>query len=387
MKKVAIMGLVNWVNYGEQFLANTVEYLVGSDYDTKNIDFRPERNPFGYLIYYAAVILDKILFFWKESARLILFGVKCLCKKYYMDNLQECKAIIFACGSYKYGTQKLWAYYSVAIEVAEQLGIPVMFDAVNIQDYSDSDWRCQCLKQHTNYSCVKVFTTRDGEYGLDKLRSCYLEKESSVYSEAVGDPAFWIPECYQLNRSPNANKIGVNLIRSGIFSDYGYAFGEEQLIDLYCNLFKALDEKGIEWELFTNGLKVDYDTGKSILQKCDMTDRPIIVPQSPRQLVELIAGYKGIIGARLHACICAYSIDVPMVGFIWDEKMLRFAQITGTENNFLSADELTGEALCERIQTVLNGEYNAQIRNVWKQKTEASIKSFLKQYVDTQTDA
>lgn len=380
MKKIAVMGLVDWVNFGERFLADTVAYLVGDQYDIARIDFRPKKKTFGYLIFGMTVIAARVLSFWKESARLTLFGVRCFTKRYYEKQLKECDAIIFACGSYKYGTQKLWAYYSVVIEVAEKLNIPVMFDAMNIQDFNEKDWRCRCLKQHTNYSCVKCFTTRDGVYGLDKLRTCYLEPGTKIHSETVGDPAFWIPECYGVERNKNSGKIGVNLIRTGVFADYGLKMTEEQLSDIYCELVKRLEKEHVEWEFFTNGLQVDYEAGRNILQKCGMPEREIVIPESAKDLVEIIAGYKGIIGARLHACICAYSLDVPLTGFIWDEKMLRFAQIAGLEQNFLTEEELTGDALYIRLDEMVNKNYDREVRNSWKQKTKESIDNFLMQY-------
>lgn len=377
MKKVAVMGLVDWVNYGEQFLADTVAYLVGDQYAIARIDFRPKKKIFGYMIYYVTVIAAGLLSFWKESARLILFGVRCLTRRYYEKCLQECDAVIFACGSYKYGTQKLWAYYSIVIEVAQKYNIPVMFDAMNIQDFDGNDWRCRCLREHTNYSCVKCFTTRDGAYGLDKLRTCYLEQGTAIHSEAVGDPAFWIPECYGVERNRKTGKIGINLIRTGVFADYGLRMTEEQLVDIYCQLIRCLEKDNVEWEFFTNGLQVDCEAGRKILQKCGMENREIVVPESAERLVEIIAGYQGIIGARLHACICAYSLDVPMVGFVWDEKMLRFAQIAGLEQNFLKEEELTGNLLYIRLKEMLNRNYDEEKRNSWKQKTKESIRNFL----------
>lgn len=381
MKKVAVMGLIDWINYGEQFLGNTVSYLVGTDYDIKSIDFRPKKNKCRYLVYYFTVILAKILAFWKKSHCVVLFGIKCLAKRYYEEQLKDCDSIIFACGSYKYGTQKLWAYYSVVIEVAQKLNIPVMFNAMNIQDFKEDDWRCKCLKKYTNYQCVKVFTTRDGEYGLNKLRTDYLEKDTPIYSDAVGDPAFWIPECYGVKRMNEGNKVGVNLIRGGVFEDYGLHITEQQLLEIYCQLIRKLETEQIDWEMFTNGLEVDLDFGKAVLQRCGMSERKIVVPKSAQDLVERIAGYKGVIGARLHACICAYSLDVPVVGFIWDEKMLRFAQISDLEENFLKEEELSGEALYETLRDLLDKSYNKELRDIWKQKTKVSIEQFLTQYM------
>lgn len=377
MKKVAVMGLIDWENYGEQFLGNTVAYLVGAEYEVKSIDFRPKNNKIRYLIYCFTVLLTKLLSFWNGCHAIVYAGVKLWVKKYYKQQLQDCDSIIFACGSYKFGTQRLWAFYSVVIEVATDLQIPVMFNAVNIQDYKESDWRCRCLKEHTNRDVVRTFTTRDGEYGLSKLRTDYLQADSDIISAAVGDPAFWIPECYNKQKETGAKKIGVNLIRPGVFADYGLNVTEEELIDIYCALIQRLEQEQVDWEFFTNGLEVDYEAGKTILQRLGMEATSIIVPQSAEHLVDLIKGYKGIIGARLHACICAYSLDVPMVSFIWDEKMLRFAEIAGLQSRFLTEKELDGNALYDCLMEHIDDEYDVEKRNSWKMKTKTSIASFL----------
>lgn len=49
---------------------------------------------------------------------------------------------------------------------------------------------CKSL-QHT---MVKVFTTRDGQAGINELRMLY-GVPSTVTVCAVGDSGFWIPEC------------------------------------------------------------------------------------------------------------------------------------------------------------------------------------------------
>lgn len=377
MKKVAVMGLIDWENYGEQFLGNTVAYLIGSEYEVKSIDFRPKKNKIRYLFYCFTVILTRIFSFWNGCHRIVYGGVKLWVKQYYKKQLKDCDSIVFACGSYKYGTQRLWAFYSVVIEVASALQIPVMFNAANIQDFDESDWRCMCLKEHTNADVVKMFTTRDGDYGLQKLRTDYLQTNSGIMSDAVGDPAFWIPECYNKARQIDSNKIGVNLIRPGVFADYGLNITEEEVIEIYCDLIKRLEQEHVTWELFTNGLDVDLNVGKTILQRLGMESVSIVVPQSAEHLVDLITGYRGIIGARLHACICAYSLDVPMVSFVWDEKMLRFAEIADLQKRFLLENELTGDALYDCLMEHIDKSYNVKKREQWKAKTRESIAFFL----------
>lgn len=109
-----------------------------------------------------------------------------------------------------------------------------------------------------------------------------------------------------------------------------------------------------------------------------MEDHTIRIPESDLDLVKMIAGYKGILGARLHACICAYSLDVPFASFIWDEKMLRFAEITGNTERFLTEDKLDVENMKQCFMYSMQQQYDVKIREEWKQKTKQSIDEFVK---------
>lgn len=377
MKKIAVMGLVGWNNYGEQFLAKCTEYLIGGQQEVEFIDFEPPHNPIGNMLYYMFIVLSRLIPVRTISDKLVWYGVCLRSKRYFRKHLQQCDKIIFACGSYKYGTQKLWAYYSLAIELAQKMQIKVMFNGVNVQDYNGGNGKCEWLKQHTNYSCVTQFTTRDGEHGVDKLNADYLT-DTPVKAIAVGDPAFWIPECYGIQKEAETSIIGINLIRGRIFEDYGGNMTEERLLDFYCDYIRWLESRSVSWELFTNGLKVDYEFGLKVLKKCNMEDHTIRIPESDLDLVKMIAGYKEILGARLHACICAYSLDVPFASFIWDEKMLRFAEITGNTERFLTEDKLDVENMKQCFMYSMQQQYDVKIREEWKQKTKQSIDEFVK---------
>ena len=47
-------------------------------------------------------------------------------------------------------------------------------------------------------------------------------------------------------------------------------------------------------------------------------------PETPRELVELIASFRSIIGFRLHSHIIAASLDIPSVALVWDQKLPSF---------------------------------------------------------------
>ena len=105
MKKIAVMGLVGWNNYGEQFLAKCTEYLIGGQQEVEFIDFEPPHNPIGNMLYYMFIVLSRLIPVRTISDKFVWYGVCLRSKRYFRKHLQQCDKIIFACGSYKYGTQ------------------------------------------------------------------------------------------------------------------------------------------------------------------------------------------------------------------------------------------------------------------------------------------
>ncbi len=383
MKKVALMGLCNYENMGDQIIARTLYYLIRTidgGYEPYYVNFQPERIGYKYEKYKSRRKKVENKGLGQLEHKLIYLIMKDFVAEYYKENLQKADALIFSCGSFKYGTQNLWTTYSIAVEYAQKYNVPVMFDAMNIQDYNGKDWRCRFLKKHANYDCVKMISSRDGDCGVRKLEEYYIEK-SGISLLPVGDPAFWVKECYGIEHSPG-EVIGINLIRNGIFKDYGADISDERLMEFYYEIIKALEEKGYKWEFFTNGMKKDKEFGENVMKKygIDIVSHKIKVPATDRELVEIIAGYKAIVGARLHACITAYSLDIPFSGFYWDKKMIHFAEEAEIKENFCTLNELNGEKVVEKLENSMKTRFNEDIRNDWKEKTRQSLIKFLGEY-------
>lgn len=379
-RKVVIMGLGNINNYGDNFILQCVKYVVDElgTYTSEIVDFEPPMCLTKKIVYFLVLCLSKICLIKKIRYRIIYFAVKIRCQKEYKSKLLNAGALIFGCGSFKYGTQKLWAYYSLAIELADLLDIPVMFNAMNIQRYDAKDWRCQFLREHANSECVKVITSRDGEFGAKRLIKDYHMNKNKIY-DGVGDVAFWIPECYGIKKKLGRNKVGINLIYGNIFKRYGNVLTEGELVNIYVNLLHKLDGEGVQWEFFTNGLSSDYEFGKKVLKKYGKKGMSIIVPESDIDLLNIIVGYEKILGARLHACIGAYALDIPFVGFLWDEKLLHFSEMTETKDNFIQEKRLTSQEIYSRLNR-LNDELSDKqkaVRQMWKERTYKYIREFL----------
>ncbi len=383
-KKVVIMGLESLNNYGDNFIIDCIKYLVDNlnIYQSEIVDFEPAMNKVKKLIYYFILCMAKISPFKIVRYKLIFMAVKFRCQKTYRSKLSNASALIFGAGSFKYGTQKLWAYYSLAIEIASELQIPVMFNAMNIQKYNSKDWRCRFLQEHANSTCVKMITCRDGNYGVERLKKDWgIQKKLSC--NAVGDVAFWIPECYQIYEKKRENVIGINLIDGNIFKRYGNSLTEDELLQVYFDLLNELDRKGIQWELFTNGLSCDYEFGIKLLKKYGDKNIKIKVPESETDLIRIITQYRAVLGARLHTCICAYALSVPFIGFVWDEKLYHFSKMAEIETCFVKETALSGKLLYEKIisKDIILNHRQIELRELWKRETQKYIAAFLQEHV------
>lgn len=381
MKKAAIFNVLNINNHGDRFIADCVKYLAENEqgFSADIYSLEPFVNPLIKLIYLGILFISKLLKGKELKDKLVLSATIIRCKKYYRKTLSSYDAVIIGGGSFKYGTQKVWAEYSVLIDVAEELNLPVMFNAVNIQKYDPSSWKCKYLTKHASKPNVRMITSRDGDFGVKRLREEYKIPDRIICA-GVGDPAFWIPDCYNIARTECNETVGINIINGKNYRLYGGTRSEEEIVDFYCGLLKKLDEKNIRWELFTNGIQADYLFGKRILQKYGQKGAEIYIPVSAKDTVDKIASYKVILGARLHACICAYSLDVPFIGLNWDEKILHFSEMSETEELFFSEDQLDAEIISEKIECLLRQGYqfSAGNRDYWKEKTRSFLCEYLR---------
>ena len=53
----------------------------------------------------------------------------------------------------------------------------------------------------------------------------------------------WTKETYNVEDVKKTDIIGVGVIRGKIFTDYGFDFSEEQIVNSYVNIIRKLEEK------------------------------------------------------------------------------------------------------------------------------------------------
>ncbi|MGN1050680.1 MAG: polysaccharide pyruvyl transferase family protein, partial [Acutalibacteraceae bacterium] len=289
---------------------------------------------------------------------------------------KDADAVMFAGGGFlKFRTQGLNYYVEQIIKIAEKKGIPVMMNGVGIEGYDSEDIRCQKLKAAINKDVVKIITTRDD---IDTLQNNYIYNKNIITSR-VGDPALWTPECYGVKRSHKRKKIGINLIRGNVFQDYGNSLSALQLKNFYLKLIRGIESRGWDWVLFSNGMKGDQVFGAKMCKDLGVSVNKKLcpAPRTSMELLDLVRSFKVVFGARLHACITSYSIDVPVVGLIWSEKSQIFCDVIGKPENYFKEDELDIETILDTIEKNFDEEYDKGIRDELKELTNKYVKIFV----------
>lgn len=393
-KKIAIIGLYSLPNMGDLILCEASQFLTreygkkfGKEFEIIPIDLCPryasDYKGIEYIKYRISRKMKTIAskkFKYEDGSKsrynyeYNMWALRL--KRFYTKSLKSVDAIMFAGGGFlKFRTQGLNYYVEMVIDIAKKYNIPVMMNGVGIEGYDINDVRCQNLKKAINSDVVKVITTRDD---IDTLRDKYIENPN-IKTSRVGDPALWTPECYNVKRDENRTVFGINIIRGNVFKDYGNESSYNDLKVFYKDLITELESRNVEWILFSNGMKSDQRFGKKILKELgmDIEEKLLPAPKTSMELLDMVKSFKCIFGARLHACITAYSMDVPVVGFIWNEKTRMFAEIIGKKDNFFEENNLNIKDIVDCILQAADEEYDARIRNESKNLTVKFVNEFL----------
>ena len=134
--------------------------------------------------------------------------------------------------------------------------------------------------------------------------------------------------------------------------------------------------------MFCNGMPSDYALGQKILKRLNLSKEKLLpAPRSGQELVDIISGFNAVICARFHACMTAYSLFIPFVGFLWDDKLRFFAESLDIKPLFCDVNELDGVSIVNRLESVEKFKWRKDIGLFYKQKTNVAIRMFLSKYV------
>ena len=390
MKKVAVIGLYAIKNAGDNILCEATQYLIkqkNPEVQIVEVDVNPRIKSYKGLElipFWISKVLIRIsgsIFKYENSSKFryyyeyFMWWLKI--NRKFKTQLKDVDAIVFAGGGFlKFRTQGLNYYVEQIMKIAKKNNIPVMMNGVGIEGNSETDIRCQRLKKAINQDCFKVITTRDD---IDTLKNNYIVNPNTKIAH-VGDPALWVPECYNMKRNENpSNVVGINVIRGRVYQAYGNTLSEFELLNFYKKLVQGVEERGWDWVLFSNGMAADQKFGTMLLRALGCSDRTKILPTANNSVdfLEQIRSFKLVFGARLHACITSYALDVPVVGLIWSEKLRIFADVIGKKNSYFEESELNIDNILDAMEREMNSNYDKSIRDDLRARTKNYLEMFM----------
>ncbi len=248
------------------------------------------------------------------------------------------------------------------VRFADAQKIPVYFNAVGVEGYDESNARCQELAAALRLPCVRGVTTRD-DWQL--LFDSYLSGAKTP-KRLVYDPAIFSSDIFHIKRQPETQTIGIGVIRDGIFSDYGNdSFPREKQLSFWSGIAEELTKRGIPWKFFTNGVGRDEEFMNAIVEHMGVSKEECCMPRprSARQLVETISGFHRVIAGRMHAHIIAYSLGIPSVGILWNDKVRIWSERIGEAENYLAPAKCEAK---EAVELLLHAKRNRLFWPRWQ---------------------
>lgn len=251
----------------------------------------------------------------------------------------------------------------------------VFFNGNGISKTNSDELKALLMELMNDKNTVQVTTRGDFE-----TAKSYVTAEKKYPVEHILDPAIFSAQTYKISRDKNSELIGVGLIRPEIFKENGRDLEVDDVMKMYVELFDELDKRGYKWELFCNGTNADYNFAKSVLEESGRSVEKLAPqPRKNKDLIKLVAKYKGIIAARFHANIIATSLEVPNVALVWNDKMLGFAELTGTSHRYICDKEslLNASRLADVLEKGIEEGFDKNIIDKAKLKTKKEMAHIL----------
>ena len=243
-------------------------------------------------------------------------------------------------------------YYLTIINVAKLLGLKVMLYANGMGPISDKN----VPKVTRVLNKVDLITLREN-ISMAELQRCRVTRPKI---EITADPAYLLQPCPKNEAAELMKSFGVNgravAISVREWSSAGDGFEAE--------IAKAADmlaEKGYTPLFFPMQMSKDLAISRSIMRRMKtpgaIIDREITVSQ----MLGIIRECGAVIGMRLHSLIFASSVNVPMLGIIYDPK-IRGSMEYMNQRRYIDVTEVSGEALCAMAMDCLENSDNIRSR-------------------------
>lgn len=247
-----------------------------------------------------------------------------------------------------------------AVRLAETRGVPVAFTLVGVGARPWGWLGGRLLRRAVGSPAVKAVLVRD-EASAVALRAHMRGRLAAPLTVAV-DPAVAAAAAYGVAAAGDG-PIGLGVMAPHQLASVGAHLDEAALLAFWVALVELLAGQGHKPVLFTNGLPGDERFLSVITRKLEENQdvkadlngawRRQPCPQTPRGLVEAVAGFRAVVAFRLHACIVATALDKPVVALAWDDKVRAFMARLGRGAHVVPRAELSARRVAEALERAL----------------------------------
>lgn len=343
---ILLVGLIKDKNLGDPIIGESVEFAIKNINPNAEIEFAC-LDEFDQRKIFFVRILSKL----QRSFNIRPFKTltKLYCNYFKKKLKNKDIAILVGGGLIKYRNQFFNGVLGL-IEAAEEMNIPVAFNSVGVENYDNSNKKCRALKRALVSKAVCYISTRDD---INTLTQKYFDVGSNKRLVKTIDPAVLIGLKYGEYELTD-NIVGIGVCRFSIFEEYGSVKTANEIRNIYIELITELLQRNHKIELFTNGSQSDNMDAKALQD--ELKSRGYIlklnIPKSTKDLVMIISQYSQIIAARMHSCIIAYSLGIPTVGLVWNDKLKFWAENTNQSDRFLSEDDINRDKIIMNMQPI-----------------------------------
>ena len=344
--RILIIGERYSANLGDPIICESVEYLVKKNFTEAKISFLDLSARNKYVVTNSnkglvregkksslkkrvsnsltKIGIDTEYFKFKKS----FLGSADFYKEFFNTHKNSFDIAIFA-GGQMFKDSFIFPILTVMDYLIEQR-VPVIFNACGVGEIASP--RMQgLLKEILSSENVLSITSRDDVDAINNLLKDVNKEAVKTY-----DPAVWVRDVYSIDKKQN-EVVGLGIM-------YAHNIEYNQMLSFWTNMIHILEKENIQWKFFCNGTDKDYEFAKHILIKMGYDESQLIhflekQPTRPNELVEVISKFSAIISFRLHSHIVAYSLGIPGVAIVWDDKVRYFYETLDQDDSCFDITE------------------------------------------------
>jgi len=265
-------------------------------------------------------------------------------------------------------------------QCAKDLHIPTFFCGCGVGSNWSKAAKYLFSKSLTNAISI---TVRDVE-SFNRLANRIPSIQTKLYADH--DIAIACADAYEICKQGNSQFIGLGIASPGALrrhsrKEYQNYFTDESLLDFWINVINELLFINLPFKLFTNGAEEDQLFAEKIIScTSKLHSKPHILLPSPtdgKSLVEVISGFKAVIAFRLHACVIAYSLEIPTIGLNWDDKLKSFFQEINQDKYCFEINSVTPKILINNLIMSISDGVDISRLNFMKKETLKRVEDLM----------